>query len=70
MYEPIFELYNLLPTDETPCLKLTIQIFSCLASVRRTLFDSDERTKIVGSLLDGILIVLASVEKLGHPVSY
>uniref|UniRef100_A0A914Y285 Uncharacterized protein n=1 Tax=Panagrolaimus superbus TaxID=310955 RepID=A0A914Y285_9BILA len=67
VYEPIFELYRLLPVAESNCLKLAIQICSSLASVRRTLFDSEERSKIVASLLDGILIVLGNVEKLGNP---
>uniref|UniRef100_A0AC34FQK9 Uncharacterized protein n=1 Tax=Panagrolaimus sp. ES5 TaxID=591445 RepID=A0AC34FQK9_9BILA len=60
VYEPIFELYRLLPVTETNSLKLVIQICSSLASVRRTLFDSEERSKIVASLLDGILIVLGN----------
>jgi hypothetical protein len=67
VYEPVFELYRLLPATEASCLKLTIQICSSLASVRRTLFDSEERQKVVLNLLDGILTVLGNVDKLGNP---
>ncbi|KAE9548346.1 hypothetical protein FO519_008440 [Halicephalobus sp. NKZ332] len=67
IYEPIFEVYRFLPATELNCLKEVLAIGGSIASVRRTLYDSEERSKIISALLNGIAIVLNDVIKLGIP---
>lgn len=67
IYKPIFELYRLIPHTESNCLVEVLTIAGSISSVRRTLYDCDERIKIVEQLLNGVAIVLNDVVKLGQP---
>uniref|UniRef100_A0A7E4VMZ8 Importin N-terminal domain-containing protein n=1 Tax=Panagrellus redivivus TaxID=6233 RepID=A0A7E4VMZ8_PANRE len=67
IYEPVFVLYQLLPATQTDSIVNLLTIIGCLSSVRRTVFDSEERATIIGHLLNGIQIILIDLAKLNVP---